>query len=138
MNEQTSLDRARAYFSQAQRQLNHAKEHQNAACDVCGPGGGHTFHTCYEVATNAMKSLLSLQNRNLAQTIDLKLVVAEAAGDLSGFESAVNMIDRMLACGTRRASYNSEPDPGDVAEAIQLTEQFVALVGAHLPKEVLT
>jgi hypothetical protein len=77
MNEGTSLDKARAYFSKAQRQVNFAKEHPNNACDVCGPDGGHTFMACYEAATNAMRSLVSLQNRELPNIFDLKRLVTE-------------------------------------------------------------
>ena len=138
MNEGTSLDKARAYFSEAQRQVNFAKEHPNIACDVCGPDGEHTFTACYEAATNAMRSLVSLQNRELPKIVDLKRLVTETAADRNGFETAVNLIDRILACGSRHAFPYSAPDPGDIAEAIQLTEQFVALIGSQLPKEVLT
>ena len=132
MNEGTSLDKARAYFSQAQRQVNDAKKYANISCDVCGPGGGHTFMACYEAATNAMRSLVSLQNRELAKIVDLKRLVTETAAYHNDFETAVNLIDRMLACGSRRATLTSAPDPGVVAEAIHLTEQFVALVGSRV------
>jgi hypothetical protein len=73
----TSLEVARAYFSKAQRELNLAKEHPNFVCDVCGPNGEHTFTACHQAATNAMRSLVSLQNRELPNIFDLKRLVTE-------------------------------------------------------------
>jgi hypothetical protein len=137
----TSPEIARAYFSKAQQELNFAKQNPNFCCDACGPNGEHTFFACYEAATNAMRSLVALQNRGLPKIVkgvDLKRLVTETAADRNGFETAVNLIDRMLACGSRHAFRYSAPDPGDIAEAIQLTEQFVALIASQLPKEVLT
>ena len=84
-----------------------------------------------------MRSLVSLQNRELPNIFDLKRLVTETAADRNGFETAVNLIDRILACGSGRFLYSAR-DAGDFAEAIQLTEQFVALIASQLPKEVLT
>jgi hypothetical protein len=77
MNEGTSLDKARAYFSKAQRELNFAKQNPNFGCDVCGPNGEHTLMACRGAATNAMRSLVSLQNRELPKIVDLKRLVTE-------------------------------------------------------------
>ena len=129
----------RSYFAKARSELGFVRQFPDCCCDVCGPGGAHTFHACHMAATRALKGLLLFHNHEPKETYDLKRLVTQAAAEIGGLDPCVDIVDALMRCDARSADLprGSMPVREDLDEALRLAEELVKLVASRLPEDVL-
>src|SRR5262244_1479789 len=94
--ENATRERVRTYLIEARGDLGFAEQHPDISCDVCGPGGEHTFLACCQAAAKAIKGFLLFHNHDPEEKYpleryDLERLVILAAADDSSFEGCMNV-----------------------------------------------
>jgi HEPN domain-containing protein len=121
---------ARRYIREAQSELEFARRFPAYCCDVCGPYG-HTFHACQIAAEKAIRGFLYFHNHQPVDSHNLKELVSFAAGYLPDFDSC---IEKAISLD-RYADFNREPSKSELAEALTLAAQILALVESRIPED---